>query len=81
MAEIFASELSSAAQFLLDAQNLVVFGQPLRTAWSASFDLQEEKQSITLNCINTAFHQKKFHLERQHNDSPPRHFTMKDRAA
>ncbi len=39
LAEVLSGVFGGGAQFLFDAEDLVVLSQTLGTAWSASFDL------------------------------------------
>ena len=45
MTETFAGIFSSRAQFLFNAHDLVVFGQPFRAARSASFNLKKIRKN------------------------------------
>lgn len=42
-AKVFASKFGIAAKLLFDAQDLVVFGESLGSAWGAGFDLASGK--------------------------------------
>lgn len=42
VAEVLPGKLGRSTQFLFNAKNLVVFGQPFRSARCTSFDLQEK---------------------------------------
>ena len=56
-AEVLASILSIGSKFLFYAQDLVVFCQPLRPAWSTGFNLEKDivVRIITPNQYTSAY--------------------------